>query len=206
MPLAQERMCPRAGGRGILIGMLQMDWDISKTSLVCAACNKEFAEEQEIFSALYDEQQGFVRRDYCIGCHPSQDQAAVFSFWHTRIPPHDAPVRRFVDDEVIHDLFRRLEGHDDPGKRNFRYVLALLLMRKKVLKFREFRRDEKGDVLLLQDRLTDAVHTVVDPDLSEEQIEQVTEEIGQVLNFQVKMQSAEREMRNVQPSVTGEHA
>jgi len=159
-----------------------MDWDISKTSLACSACNKEFDENQDVFSVLCDENEGFVRYDYCQGCQPAEEVPGQFSHWVTRIPPRNAPVRRFVDDEVILDLFRRLDGHDDSTKRNFRYVLALLLMRKKVLKFNEFRREAEGDVLLLQDRTTDSVHTVIDPSLSEEQIEKVTEEIGQILN------------------------
>ena len=162
-----------------------MDWDISKSSPGCAACDKEFAENQEIISALYDEKEGFVRRDFCLACSSAKDKHTVFSFWQTRIPSQDAPVRRFVDDDIILDLFRRLDGHDDPTKKNFRYVLSLFLMRKKVLKFVEFRRDEKDHVLLLKDRIADAVHTVVDPDLNEEQVQQVTEEIGQILNVKL---------------------
>lgn len=176
-------MClPRRAGP---IGTAYMDWEISKTALVCASCSTTFAEGQEIVSVLYDEPNGFMRKDYCAACRPEPNGGAAFSFWRTRIPPSDAPVRRFVDDDVLRDLFRRLEGHDDPRKRNFRYVLALLLMRKKLLKFQQFRRDENGDTLLLQDRLTGVVHRVADPNLSEEQIDQVTEEIGQVLNARI---------------------
>ena len=162
-----------------------MDWDISKTSLTCAACNTEFAGGQEIVSVLSDEPDGFARRDYCVDCNRPADDGTVFSFWHTRIPASDAPVKRFVDDDVIMDLFRRLDGHGDPQKRNFRYVLSLLLMRKKVLKFIEFKRSDTGGELILKDRISDALHTVIDPDLAEEEIEHVTEEVGQVLNFRL---------------------
>ena len=58
-------------------------------------------------------------------------------------------------------------------------------MRKKVLKFVEFKRADNGDQLLLRDRVSDATHVVIDPNLTEDEIQQVTDEIGQILNFKV---------------------
>jgi hypothetical protein len=55
-------------------------------------------------------------------------------------------------------------------------------MRKKTLKFKEFRRGDGGDSLVLHDRLRDCDYEVNDPHLSEEQVQQVTEEIKSVLN------------------------
>ena len=159
-----------------------MDWEIGNVTLACAACSKTFVEEQGIFSALFDERPTFVRRDYCRECWPQQAREPVFSHWETRIPKRDAPVRRFVDDDVVMDFFRRLEGSPEPAKVSFRYVLALLLMRKKVLKLKELRRSEKGAALVLHDRLRDCDYDVADPNLTEEQIQQVTGEIHQVLN------------------------
>ena len=162
-----------------------MDWDIEKTSLACAANGRAFAEEEEICSALYYESPHFIRKDFGAESWPQQDKSRMFSFWRTRLPKKDAPVRRFVDDEVILDFFHRLEGDQDPVKRNFRYVLALLLMRKKTLKFKEMRRGDGGEALVLHDRVKDCDYEVVDPHLSEEQIQQVTEEIGKVLNSRI---------------------
>jgi hypothetical protein len=167
-----------------------MDWEIGSSSLACAGCNKPFVEEQEIFSALYDGRPTFARRDYCSECWPRQDRRPVFSHWRTRLPKRDAPVRRFVDDEVVLDFFKRLEGSPEPAKIGFRYVLGLLLMRKKVLKLKEFRRAEapigqaqgKGAALILHDRLRDCDYEVADPNLTEEQIRQMTGEINQILN------------------------
>ena len=161
------------------------DWEISKTTLSCATDGRQFDEEEEIYSALYDEEGVFVRRDYCVGCWPPADTGKVFSFWKTRIPSRNAPAKKFVDDEVIMDFFKRLEGHNDEQKRNFRYVLSLLLMRKKVLKFVSMQREGDDLVMALHDRVADATYEVIDPRLSEEQINQVSDEIGQVLNVKI---------------------
>ena len=99
-----------------------MEWDIGNTALACASCGKGFDEGQQVFSVLYDEPEGMARRDYCPDCRPAA--ADALGSWQTRIPMRDEPVKRFVDDEIIMDLFRRLEGHAEPRKRNFRYVLS----------------------------------------------------------------------------------
>lgn len=161
------------------------DWEIQKTRLACATSGREFAEEEDIYSALYDEGNQFVRRDYAVECWPPPDMEKVFSFWKTRIPKKDAPVKKFLDDEVILDFFRRLEGRTEPQKQGFRYVLALLLMRKKVLKFKEMRRIGDDTVMVLHERVADCDYDVVDPRFSEQQLEQVSEEISQILNIRV---------------------
>ena len=181
----------RAGGaaddflRWTAVRMSVTDWEIERHTLVCAASGRELAEDEEIYSAIYDEGSGFVRRDYAVERWPPKEMERVFSFWKTRVPKRDAPVKRFVDNEVILDFFHRLEGEAGPAKRNFRYVLALLLMRKKALKFKGLRRGEGEGALVLYDRVRGRDCEVADPNLSEEEIERVTEEVGQVLNTRV---------------------
>jgi len=162
-----------------------MDWDINKTSLSCAGCEKAFEEEEAISSALFDENGQFMRRDYCIACWEKTDTGKAFGFWRTRIPRKDARVKRFVDDETLMDFFRRLERQQDLSKRNFHYVLSLLLMRKKLLKFRDVKKTEGGEELVLYSRADDREYRVYNPQLTEEEIQQVRDEIGQVLNVQL---------------------
>ena len=172
-------------GGGRAAGMAITDWEIEKTALVCAASRREFAEGEEIHSALYEEGGTFVRRDYSVERWPPADVESVFCFWKTQAPKRCAPVRRFVDDEVIMDFFRRLEGREEAQRRNFRYVLALLLMRKKALKFREMRRDGEEMVMILHDRVSDCDYEVIDPRLTAEQVEDVSGEVGRVLNTRI---------------------
>jgi len=159
-----------------------MEWEIGGKAVSCAACQKSFVEEQELYSALYDETPTFARRDYCVGCWEQQTRDSAFSFWRTRVPRRDEPVRRIVDDDVLMDLFCRLEGAEEESRRNFRFVVALLLMRRKILKFVELKKDESGAALVLHDRLRDVRCEVRDPGLTEEQIQQVTDEVTQLLN------------------------
>ena len=159
------------------------DWEIAKSQYRCSACSIVLNELEEYHSVLYDRPEGFERKDLCNACwHGSADD--MFSFWKTQVPSREVKPRRFVDDEVLIDFFQRLEGATEESKVNFRYILCLVLMRKKLLKFEGTRRDAAGEFLRIKLRGQDAVQEVFNPGITAEKMEQVTVEVGQILNVQ----------------------
>ena len=166
-----------------------MDWNIAKSLHRCTRCDKEFAEEQPYYSALYDTGAEFERRDFCVDCWTAPDNAdrdRAFSFWKTEVPKADEPRRVFVDDAVIFDFFQRLAAEEDhPVKRNFRYILGLMLMRKKKLKFKDVVRENGKEYLILRRSRTKEEHRVLNPDLTDEETEQVRNELTQILQTEV---------------------
>ncbi len=163
-----------------------MDWEIRKPSRECASCNAQFDENAEVHSALFDKTTEFERVDYCANCWQQLERDGIFSYWKTCIPPREGPTRQVVDHEVVMNFFRRLADATEPVKRNFRYVLALLLMRKKHLKFRDVVREDGGEFLVLYDPAEGQERRVYNPQLTEEEIQGVTEEMGKVLNIQLE--------------------
>ena len=68
---------------------------------------------------------------------------------------------------------------------NFRFVVALLLMRRRRLKFEDARRTPDGAaVLVVRDAKTGARHDVADPRLSAAEVEAVQTEVFHVLGWQ----------------------
>lgn len=106
------------------------DWSLRAAAKACAACRAAFPGGATIVSGLRREAQGFVRDDFCEGCFP--DASGFASRWHTRIPV-PPPSRPRLDPAAVYEFFRNLEG-DAPSERAFRYVLALYLVRRKVLR------------------------------------------------------------------------
>ena len=85
---------------------------------------------------------------------------------------------------LLLDCFHRLKDSADPDGLNFRYVAALLLMRRKRFRFEDVFRDEAGrDVILLRDARGGAVHQVIDPRLTDDQIAAVQAEVFRVLGW-----------------------
>lgn len=160
------------------------DWQIARGEPRCSSCGKEFAQEEDYFSALYDRVTEFQRLDFCTECWRGET-SEMFSFWQTRVPPRQEKKKLLVDDDVLLDFFRRLEGATDELKANFRYILALVLMRRKVLRFVDVKRTGDVESLVLELRREKTSFEVFNPRLDEEKILQVTEEVGKILNVQL---------------------
>ena len=160
------------------------DYKIQRGEKKCGVCGKAFEELENYFSALYDRGEQFERLDYCAVCWPGETPE-MFSFWQTRVPPKEEKKKLLVDDSVLMDFFLKLEGATDELKVNFRYILSLVLMRKKLLKFSDVKRDETGEFLVMEVPKEKTRFEIFNPQLSEEKIALLTEEVGKILNVQL---------------------
>lgn len=163
------------------------EYDIQSVSGRCSKCGRELAGGEEFLAALFETEEGFRREDICRQCSGGDDQrpAGAYSVWTSRIPPPDEPKKRFVDNEVLIGFFGRLADEDDPVKVNFRFVLALMLMRKKLLVHDGARRDDEGrDVWTMHFRKQDVPLEVIHPEMNEEQIAAVTAEVAAIFEVQ----------------------
>ena len=61
------------------------------------------------------------------------DKSNLLAFWQTVMPASEEKKKVFVDDEVLCTLFERLAETTEPSKVNFRFVLGLILMRKRLV-------------------------------------------------------------------------
>ena len=59
----------------------------------------------------------------------------LFGFWKSTVPEANEKKKMFVDDTMLMNLLERLADTTEPDKLAFRYVLALILMRKKLLRY-----------------------------------------------------------------------
>jgi len=114
----------------------------------------------------------------------------LFSYWRSTVPPPNEKKKLFVDDEVLMDLLMRLGTQDQSEKQAFRYVLSLVLMRKKLLRYEgcEKRLAESGQELewwQMKLRGTDQTIDVLNPQLDDAEIQQVTEQLGQILETEL---------------------
>ncbi len=155
-----------------------MEWKFSKRGRSCDECRKEFGPEDFVFSAILDDGEMLVRRDLCEGCWgPGKD---VFSFWRHKIaPPTEA---RLADRMALMTIFRNLSDADTDRKRDFRYVLALALMRRRALKPFSTRREDGREIWVLRHPRDESRHEVEVRPITGERIESLVSEITQVIS------------------------
>jgi len=133
-------------------------------------------------AALRETPQGFERLDCDLQCWDKLDRADVIAFWRTTLPRPEQKKKLFVDDEVLGELFRRLAEASEPAKLNFRFVLGLILMRKRIVIYESSRLQDDRELWTVRMRGTEDRLDLLNPRLTEEQIVEVSRQIGEILN------------------------
>ncbi len=109
-----------------------LDVEISNCTRRCAASDRPLAPGEEYFSTLILETGAPVRRDFAADAWHGPPEGVV-AWWRSRMD--GGAKARLAPHEVLVNLFAALA--DQPGEIEFRYVLGLLLVRRKVLKLVE---------------------------------------------------------------------
>jgi hypothetical protein len=159
------------------------EYQIQANTRRCAASGRELRSGERCYTALLDVNGKFVRHDYSPEAWQGPPTGA-FGFWVGRIPAPDETRRPQIDDDLLLDCFQRLEGQTDPNKVNFRYVVALLLMRRKRLKFEEATTSGGQEILILRCPRSREIYQVTNPRLTEEEMAAVQEEVFKVLGWE----------------------
>lgn len=157
------------------------DWEIKKTLGQCFGTEQPIDVGQDYYAALVETEQGLERRDYSID-YWNAEHPKVFCFWKSRMPNPEQKKKLFIDDEMLIAFFDRLADETEPEKIHFRFVLTLILMRKRKLKYDASTTDDAGnEVWTLRVTGQDRTEKVINPHLSEDQIEQLSGQMGQIL-------------------------
>jgi len=150
------------------------EYQIQPNTRRCVVSGRELKPGERYFSVLLDEGGKFVRRTTARSV--ARPPADAFSFWAGRRPGRRRPSPPPIDDDMLLECFGRLEGRTGRRAENFRFVLALLLMRRKRFKFEETR-NETARVLCLRCVRTGTRHEVANPRLTDEEMAAVQEDV-----------------------------
>ena len=104
-----------------------------------------------------------------------------YSFWRTKYEPPAPPAPEPLAKETAEDLLRSYMTEQDERHANARYILALMLERKRLLKQVEAKEDIHGRVLVYEHVKTGEVFVVPDPGLRLDQVQAVQEEVAALL-------------------------
>ena len=160
-----------------------IDYQIQPNSRRCAATGRELRPGEKVFSVLLEEGGKLVRKDFAAESWQGPP-AASFSFWAGRVVAPESKKRTPIDDEMLLDCFKRLEDQTEASRIRFRYIVSLLLMRRKRFRFEEAIKENGQELLCLRCTRTGARHRVLNPLLSEEETTAVQEEVFQALGWQ----------------------
>ncbi len=175
-----------------MVAGMNQEWQLESSKGRCAVTGRELREGEEFYSVLFEDEAvegGFRRADYSVEAWEGVPEGAYCHF-KTHVSVKEKKRRLLVDNDVLVNFFVRLAEETDPLRVQFRFVLALILMRKRLLKY-EGSADEDGTdvwrMTLMSDR---SEQKVVNPRLTEEQIEGVSGQLGAILHGDVQADRA----------------
>lgn len=158
-------------------------WHIGRRTRTCAHSGARIEPGHPFYSALVERDGNFERLDFTAAAWPEVAKDAFFSYWKNK--PSEGGERKIqVDFDRILTFFDGLEGSDDPGRRLFRYVLALILVRRRILRLDDTVRTAEGDCLKVYDRRGSGRNLeIVSPDATREQIAATQERLNEIFDY-----------------------
>jgi hypothetical protein len=182
------------GSAGTLFNMARLTQDtysVARPTGRCAHTGQDIPPGGAYIAALADrkDEDALERIDYSLdawsqGARPPR----LFGFWRAVMPQGDEKPRLFIEDDDLLAMFDQLgdEATDDPddGPAAFRFVLALILMRKRLLKHvgAEERQNRRWMLVRRKGEPSDATPTpVLDPAMDAQRVARVTEQLGAAL-------------------------
>lgn len=166
------------------------DFKIAKCEGICRKCEQELTPETDIVAIVRDGEEELLREDFHVECfdqlvgtdddpHKNRD---VMAIWHTQVPKKEEKKKLLIDDNMLIAFFEQLEDQEDTRRLDFRYVLTLILMRKKILSYEGMEKHEDGtEVWKMRRRGTDNMFNVIDTKMSEDRIAEVSASLGDIM-------------------------
>lgn len=165
---------------------INQEWKIKARAHTCCVTGRAFKEDEPFFTALFEDgsDEGFERRDYSVEAWKAERaNLTPFSYWRTLYePPKSEPQKQdVVEKESAEGLLRRLIDEDDPLTENTRFILALMLERKKTLRETDSRSLGQARLRIYEHARSGEVFIIRDPMLKLDQLESIQEEVSTLL-------------------------
>lgn len=158
------------------------EWEIKSRAEACSVKGRAFAEGEYFYTLLFHDKAGFRREDLSEEAwRERNDNIQPFSFWRSKFEPPPPPAPEALPRGTAEDLLRRYMEESGDQHTNARYILSLMLERKRQLKQIEVKETAEGRTLIYEHVKTGEVFVIPDPQLRLDQLEAVQNEVAALL-------------------------
>ena len=156
-----------------------MDYDIQRCTRHCAATGRELAPGEHFYSVLVAEASETKRYDYSVEAWKGPPEGAL-GWWKSQIPDPNARRIGWAPNDVMLELFESLA--DQPDRQDMRYLLGLLLVRRRVMRHEETETDDRGrEVLVLYCPRRETTYRVMAATPDQARVDAIQEELASLL-------------------------
>jgi len=112
----------------------------------------------------------------------------LMCFWRSTAPQAGERRTMLVDDETLLEMVQRDEADADPRRRAFRWILALVLLRRKMLRLEGITQEHGAETWSFLRRGAvegEAPLHIVNPKIRDEEVSELSEQLGAILRADV---------------------
>jgi hypothetical protein len=154
---------------------MQSEWEIKSRAHCCARTGRQFGQGEYFFTLLFRDGEGFRREDISEEAWANRNEnIQPFSFWRSKYEARTPSAPEPLEKDDAEGLLRQLIAIQDPASANARYILAMMLERKRLLRPVESR---DADLLVYEHAATGETLVITNPHLSLENIPAVQNEV-----------------------------
>ena len=136
-----------------------VDWKIERRRDRCLRCESPFEEGTRHVSTIAFQGESLAREDLCAVCWEMRERGLEIFHWYTRQQKDRRSLA--LDLPTLEQLFLRLEGNEEARILELRYVIALILMRKRRLKLVRVVREPRETLVLRRPRREESLRVPV---------------------------------------------
>ncbi len=151
-----------------------MEWRLGRHAPACQSCEAAFEPEADYYTVLTETNEEFDRLDLCPSCFARRAECPedVF-FWKGRRPAAKEAGERRVDFQAVKAFLKKSRTETSLAYLQLNYVLALILVRKKMLRIKEMSSRGRQDYLRVHFTKEDEVFEIPVPELRESDVTEV---------------------------------
>jgi hypothetical protein len=123
-----------------------MDFEVQRCTRQCATSGRLLQPGETFYSVLTVSGADVVRQDYSAETWAGPPSGAL-GWWKSQMPEPNASKINWAPNDVMLHLLEEMEPQ--PELADMRYVLTLLLIRRRVLRLEGSQRDERGEEWLV---------------------------------------------------------
>ncbi len=166
---------------------MQQNWHIRSRAHACTLTERPFEDKEVFHTAIYfdPDSNDYARRDICAEAWRQElEQRTPIASWKTiyeKVLPDQKP--EIAPKESAQELLQRFIEDGDPKTEDARYILALMLERKRQLVQTAEKEVDGNKMLFYENKKTGEIFIVRDPELKLNELMQMQEEVASILAF-----------------------
>ncbi len=159
-------------------------WKLGRRNAACVECEHEFEDGEALFSTIAFEGESIERRDVCQRCWNARSEPPDNGLWWRSRRHIQKKAGLAVDLEGLEQIFAALAGRQETRHLELRYLIALLLLRKRrLILVRAYVLEGSELLAVRKPRRTDEIAVQVF-DFSPQRMEELRADLGRLFEGQ----------------------